>query len=238
MKRQLFYPVLLVCLLFAPYSWSLNVDNQSGEDSIQVQHFVTYLIKNKIVTENPTHRLIITEANVFEEHSTFKITQMFATKAFRFDNTIYFRLVDSSETTLFEGYVIGNHPFIHAQDYFFYQHHDFQRDNIDKQIKAILSQHYADTLIIDSKAPNFISDLNGNYTGYFKLEFKTYAWHGCLFDDAYELIDENTYLEMQNGIDFEPVFTFRVLMLTISEEVMWERNSVCTMRSTRWCIRE
>lgn len=205
------YPFLLtICFILIRNSlFAFDVENHSSQDSIEIGKFIDYLVDNHQINKNESGKLILDDIpNGFLSTIKIEISGSGDNPWFHFNNTVHFEFIRNNEL-MFNGYVIWDHVLFNAQDYFFYRYPEYRSDGLDKHYKAILTKHFADTLVMDTIVSHFVNNSRGQSIGDFRLEFKTLAFHGCMVDDNYSLIEENTYLEMPGGlIDFEPVFVF------------------------------
>lgn len=205
------YPFLLtICFILIRNSlFAFDVENHSSQDSIEIGKFVDYLVKQKILEPKEHHKLVINNFQNGNYHIQFTLSEWYPPQAYNFSNNIEFVFYDQN-TKLLDGFVIANHILMNAQNYFFYKNgypnrNAYAEDIQGKHINTILKKNFADTLIFDTLT-NYVKTRGGKIIGNFKLEFKTLAFHGCLFDSEYSLIEPNSYLEFKSDIiDFEAV---------------------------------
>lgn len=208
LKRSPFILTISFLLMNASV-FAFEVENNSSQDSIEIGKFVDYLVKEKILEPNKHHKLVINNFQNGNYLIQFNISEWSPPQTYNFSNNIEFAFYNQ-DTKLLDGFVIANHILINAQNYFFYKNgypnKDAYAEEIqNKHVSIILKKNFADTLVLDTLS-NYVKTRNGEIIGDFKIEFKTLAFHGCLFNSEYSLIEPNTYLEFKwDIIDFEPV---------------------------------
>lgn len=204
------YLILLFCgLSLAGKAQNVTVVNESEEPDSIIQLLKNYLVNEKAIIAS--HKSVLTvrgytlgtnpvsiEFNGF--HSGNWIFR-------QLNSPIQFDVIDSITGLSYNGIVLETQVIVNKVSFYNFINPDLSRNSIEKRYNEIIRIHYP-KYALDSSNVSFVKDNRGNYTGEFRLEYKTLTRQGCVVTDHYSIIPENTYSTLEEAYNCEAVIVF------------------------------